>query len=76
MSSDRLCRLKEEKRLDLTSLHHLTIVLSYKLWWLYRTSDSIWAKFMRSKYVDFTYIRTYGVSLTLASHTLRRIIDV
>lgn len=76
MSWDHLCRPIEENCLGLTSFYHLTTAFSYKLWWIYRTGELLWAKFMRSKYRDFTHFRIYGVSFSYASHTLYCILSV
>lgn len=69
MSWTQFCLPLEENDLGFTSLHNLPMVFSYKLWWLYHTSYSIWAKFMHSKYGDFSYFRTYGAPFSMASQT-------
>lgn len=76
ISWSRLYHPLKNNGLRLTSLQHVITVFSYKPWCLYLSNDPIWARFMCSRYGDFTYIRTYGVSLSLASHTWCRIVDI
>ncbi|XP_075087591.1 uncharacterized protein LOC142169604 [Nicotiana tabacum] len=49
-SWENLCLSKSERGLGFRSLHDVSTTLFAKLWWNYRTNDSLWFTFMRNKY--------------------------
>ncbi|XP_075086276.1 uncharacterized protein LOC142168987 [Nicotiana tabacum] len=49
-SWDNLCLPKSEGGMGFRSLHDVSKVLFAKIWWNYRTKDSLWSTFMRNKY--------------------------
>lgn len=76
MSWSCLCHHLEENGLGHTSLYHLNTTFSYNLWWIYRSTNSIWAKYMHSKYGDFNYFRAYAAPLFLTSHNWNCLTDI
>nr|XP_009625433.1 uncharacterized protein LOC104116314 [Nicotiana tomentosiformis] len=49
-SWNNLCLPKREGGLGFRSLHDVSKALFAKLWWNYRTKDTLWSTFMRNKY--------------------------
>nr|XP_016477417.1 PREDICTED: uncharacterized mitochondrial protein AtMg00310-like [Nicotiana tabacum] len=47
---NNLCLPKSEGAIGFRSLHDVSKALFSKLWWNYRTKDSLWSTFMRNKY--------------------------
>ncbi|XP_075083560.1 uncharacterized protein LOC142167295 [Nicotiana tabacum] len=49
-SWDTLCFPQEEGGIGFRSLHDVSKLLFYKLWWNFRTKPSLWSSFMSQKY--------------------------
>ncbi|XP_060195020.1 uncharacterized mitochondrial protein AtMg00310-like [Lycium barbarum] len=49
-SWDKVCLPKEEGRLGFRSLDDVSKALFAKLWWRFRTSNTLWSAFMWNKY--------------------------
>ncbi|XP_059306289.1 uncharacterized protein LOC132057691 [Lycium ferocissimum] len=47
---DKLCLPKEEGGIGFRSLHDISNALFAKLWWSFRTSNSLWSVYMWNKY--------------------------
>lgn len=63
--------------LGILPLNLLSMAFSGKLWWLFRTKNSIWSAFMRAKYGDPIHILAHPpFSKVTDSHTWPRMLSV
>ncbi|KAG5596673.1 hypothetical protein H5410_037905 [Solanum commersonii] len=47
---ETLCKPTQEGGIGIRKLEDIADALSCKLWWHFRTKDTLWTKFMRAKY--------------------------
>lgn len=76
MSWKKICRPTSANGLGLNSLKDISTAYSYKLWWQFRTSSSLWGTFIRSKYkLKAALINNLQAPLS-CSHTWRRVLQI
>ncbi|KAI5671646.1 hypothetical protein M9H77_12010 [Catharanthus roseus] len=76
MSWKKICGPTSANGLGLNSLKDISTAYSYKLWWRFRTSSSLWGTFIRSKYkLKAALINNLQTPLS-CSHTWRRVLQI
>lgn len=77
MSWEKVCRPTSANGLSIMWLNHLSMAFSGKLWWNFRTKNSIWVNFIRSKYGDPISLLAHPIFPRVSnSHTWHLIISV
>nr|XP_018629644.1 uncharacterized protein LOC108946822 [Nicotiana tomentosiformis] len=73
-SWESLCLPKDEGGTGSRSLHDVSKALFLKLWWNYRTKDTLWTTFMRNKYCK--KINKVLVPRKAGSHVWKKILQM
>ena len=62
----KCCGPVSEGGIGIRSMHDINQALAMKLWWQLRTSNFLWASFMRNKYAQKFHITDYKIKVGIS----------